>query len=127
MNGESENNSVVQASDSGEAVTDQQKNVTLLVYILQAIAPFLGLTSIAGVIVNYLKRDEVRGTFLESHFDWQIKTFWFTLAGGIIGFLLTFILIGFPILLLVGLWYIYRVVKGWLAFNDGNALDDGLF
>lgn len=63
------------------AVDDKLKNLTQLVYILQAISLAVGLTAIAGLILNYLKRDEVKGTYLEDHFRWQIKTFWYALVG----------------------------------------------
>ncbi|MEH6468774.1 MAG: hypothetical protein V7725_04085 [Porticoccus sp.] len=106
---------------------DNLKNLTQLVYILQAISLVVGVTSIAGLILNYLKRDEVKGTYLESHFAWQIKTFWLALLGVILGWLLAIVLIGFLILGAVGLWYIYRIVKGWLAFNDGKELSNALF
>ena len=101
-------------------VDDNLKNLTQLVYILQAISLVVGVTAIAGLILNYLKRDEVKGTYLEAHFTWQIKTFWYALLGMILGWLLAIVLIGFLIWAVVGLWYIYRVVKGWLAFNDGK-------
>lgn len=103
------------------------KNLTQLVYILQAISLVVGVTAIAAVIINYLKRDEVKGTYLESHFNWQIKTFWYMLAGVILGWLLALVLVGFLVLAVVGLWYIYRIVKGWLALNDGKELSDALF
>jgi uncharacterized membrane protein len=109
------------------AVSDKQKNLVLLVYILQALSFLVGVSAIAGIIINYLKRDEVKGTWLESHFDWQIKTFWYTLLGSIIGFVLLIIGIGVLILGAVTLWYIYRVIKGWLAYNDAKTLPDGLF
>lgn len=107
--------------------SENQKNLTQLVYILQAISLVVGVTAVAGLILNYLKRDEIKGTYLESHFNWQIKTFWYALLGVILGWLLALILIGFLIMLAVGLWYIYRIVKGWLAFNDGKELPDALF
>ena len=102
------------------------KDLTLLVYILQAVGLFIGLTWIAAVIVNYVKREDVRGTWLESHFDWQIKTFWVGLAGSILGWLTIWILIGWLILFAIGVWAIYRIVKGWLALNDRAPLPDSL-
>src|SRR5690606_1791453 len=62
--------------------------------------------------------------WLESHFNWQIKTFWYALAGLFIGFLLLIILVGGLIMLATTIWMIYRIVKGWLAFNDGKELPD---
>jgi len=103
------------------------KNLTLLVYVLQAVGLFIGLTWIAAVIVNYVKRDDVRDTWLESHFNWQIKTFWVGLAGSIIGVLTMWLLVGGLILIAVGIWAIYRIVKGWLALNDRKPLPDTYF
>ena len=81
-----------------------------------------GLPSILAVVINYVKRRDVRGTFLESHFRWQIRTFWFALLWIVIGFLLFITLIGIPIAFAVfffaGIWVIYRVARGWLALND---------
>lgn len=114
-------------TSTGSSPDDKLKNLTQLVYILQGISLMVGVTSIAGLILNYLKRDEVKGTYLESHFTWQIKTFWYTLLGVILGWLLAIVLIGFLILGAVTLWYIYRIVKGWLAFNDGKELSNALF
>lgn len=109
------------AEVSSTAITEKnQKDLTQLVYILQVISLAVGLTAIAGVILNYLKRDEVKGTYLEAHFRWQIKTFWYALGGVILGWLLAIVLVGFLILAATGLWYIYRIVKGWLALNDGK-------
>ncbi|MDX2348811.1 MAG: hypothetical protein QNK32_00335 [Porticoccus sp.] len=118
---------LINNSSSKPEPDDNLKNLTQLVYILQAISLVVGVTSIAGLILNYLKRDEVKGTYLESHFAWQMKTFWFALLGVILGWLLAIVLIGFLILGAVGLWYIYRIVKGWLAFNDGKELSNALF
>ena len=85
-----------------------------------------GLPSIIAVIINYVKRGDVRGTYLESHFGWQIRTFWFAALWAALGVLLwvvlAIVLIGFLIgpalLMLTGLWVIYRVVRGWLALRD---------
>ena len=114
------------ANNAVNSADDNLKNLTQLVYILQAISLVVGVTSIAGIILNYLKRDEVKGTFLESHFNWQIKTFWYMLIGVIVGWLLALVLVGFLVWAVVGLWYIYRIVKGWLALNDGKELGDAL-
>lgn len=118
---------LIDNSSSKPEPDDNLKNLTQLVYILQAISLVAGVTSIAGLILNYLKRDEVKGTYLESHFTWQIKTFWYALLGVMLGWLLAIVLIGFLILGAVGLWYIYRIVKGWLAFNDGKEINNALF
>ena len=85
-----------------------------------------GWPSIIAVIINYVKRNEVRGTFLDSHFSWQIRTFWWSLLWVVIAGLLiaTFIgmVIGVPMMLVVGLWILYRIVRGWLALTSRKAM-----
>jgi len=87
--------------------------------------------SIIAVIINYVKRSEARGTWLDSHFSWQIRTFWFALAWtvlvGVVGALLAIVLIGFAIwwigFFVLGIWAIYRVVKGWLRLQSRLAVE----
>lgn len=105
---------------------DQLRQYTLIAYGLYAASIFVGLTSIAAVIMNYMKRNEVQGTWLASHFEWQIKTFWFTLIGAVIGFVLSFVLIGIPILFAVSIWFIYRIVKVlWCLWIINQSVMDG--
>ncbi len=87
--------------------------------------------SIIAVIINYVKRGEARGTWLESHFAWQIRTFWFALVWTAIvlcvGLVLAIVLIGFVIWWigfgLLGVWAIYRIAKGWLRLQDRRAIE----
>ncbi len=85
-----------------------------------------GLPSIVAVVINYVKRGEARGTFLESHSRWQIRTFWFAALWCVVGGLLFLTLVGIPLALAVffgaGLWAIYRVVRGWLALRDRRPM-----
>lgn len=97
-------------------------NLTLTIYILQALSLFVGVTAIVAIIINYLKRDETRGTLYESHFLWQMRTFWWGLLGLALGYLTVFLLVGFIILFAVYVWLIYRVVKGFLNLNDGKPM-----
>lgn len=101
---------------------DSQRNYTLIIYALYGAALIVGLTAIVAVVMNYIKRDEVRGTWLESHFDWQIKTFWWALVWSIVGFILTFVLVGFAVLFAVMVWYIYRIAKGFIYLNDRKPI-----
>ncbi|MBS3805634.1 MAG: hypothetical protein KGY54_13890 [Oleiphilaceae bacterium] len=95
--------------------------MAVAVYILQGLSFFLGgITGLAGVIINYVKLDDVRGTWIEPHFHWQIRTFWIALLWTVIGVITTLIVIGWFILLGMAIWVIYRVVKGALALNDGK-------
>jgi uncharacterized membrane protein len=85
-----------------------------------------GWPSLIAVILSYVKRGEARGTFLESHFRWQIRTFWFALLWVLLALFLAFTLIGIPLAIVMagvaGLWVIYRVVRGWLNLNDRRAM-----
>lgn len=98
------------------------KTLTLVVYGLQAAGFFIGLTWIVAVVVNYVKLEEVAGTWLESHFRWQIRTFWWGLAGAVVGLILMLVLVGWLLWIGVAVWLIYRIVKGWLYFNDNKPM-----
>ena len=90
------------------------KQVTLVVYVLQALGYLTGgLTAIAAIIVNYIKKEDVAGTLYESHFTWQIRTFWWGLLWGVVGFVLWFA---------AWIWMIYRVVKGWLKLTENQPV-----
>ena len=89
-----------------------------------------GLPSIVAIVMNYVRRSEVRGTFLESHFRWQRRTFWFALGWiGAIVLLsapLFLVLVGFVTLPLgiaaIGVWVVYRVARGWRALREGKPM-----
>jgi uncharacterized membrane protein len=116
----SEQEFIASGANPEERRKDPLRNLAVAVYILQGLSFFLGgITGLAGVIVNYVKLDEVQGTWIEPHFRWQIRTFWIGLLWGVIGFITTFIIIGWFILLAISIWIIYRIVKGALALNDG--------
>ena len=104
--------------------TDEKKlrDLALLVYVLQAVGFALWPTWVAGAVVNYVKIADVRNTWLETHFNWQLRTFWFWLAGMIVGFALLIVKIGWLINVGVTIWAIYRVVKGWLYLNDRKPM-----
>jgi uncharacterized membrane protein len=90
-----------------------------LVLILTAF--LTGWPSIIAVVLNYAKRPEVRGTWLDSHFGWQIRTFWFALLWLLLGGVAFFTLVGIPVALVVwvltGLWVLYRIVRGWMTLS----------
>ncbi len=99
------------------------KRLATICYALYALSCVIGITAIAAIIINYLKRDDVAGTWVASHFEWQIKTFWYGIAGAVISWLLMFVLIGFPLMIAVVVWVIYRIVKGWLALWEDRPVD----
>jgi uncharacterized membrane protein len=89
-----------------------------------------GWPSIIGVIINYVKRGDVRGTFLESHFRWQIRTFWYALLWAVLALLVSLplmvVLVGFltwPVLMFaLGVWAVYRIARGWLALRERRPM-----
>ena len=117
---------------------------THVIYALHALAVIIGLSafhtivgsfigglpSIVAVIMNYARRSATRGTYLESHFRWQIRTFWYAALWSFVIWAvsvpLMVILIGFPLLILghyaLAIWIIYRIARGWLALRDKRAM-----
>ena len=85
-----------------------------------------GWPSILAVILNYVQRDAVRGTYLDSHFRWQIRTFWFAFLWLLIGAALVVTLIGIPLawilVVVVGLWVLYRMLRGLARLMDQQAM-----
>ena len=74
------------------------------------------------MIIDYVKRDEAKGTWLESHFRWQIRTFWCGLLWGALGAVLVFVVVGFLVWVAAAIWVIYRIVKGWLDLNENKPV-----
>jgi uncharacterized membrane protein len=89
-----------------------------------------GWPSIIAVVINYVKRHDAKGTWLESHFQWQIRTFWSALLAsvviGTVGAVLAIVLVGFAIwvigFFMLGIWAIYRIAAGWMRLNDRRAI-----
>jgi len=119
---------------------------THVIYGLHALAIAIGMTSavtivgafvfgvpsIVGVVLTYIKRAEARGTFLESHYRWLLRTFWIAVLGGLLAGLITLMLVltivgvilAWIPFLVVGVWLFYRIVRGWLALKDRTPLSD---
>ena len=123
--------------------TIPQDNLVLLthiIYALHALSVIMGLIgsafvimafltswpSIIAIIINYVKRDAVRYTYLDSHFSWQIRTFWFALLWIIIAAILFISLLGIPLSWIItigaGIWVSYRIIRGWIALSDGKPM-----
>ncbi len=101
------------------------QRLATIVYVLQAASLFTGsLTLFAGVIINYVRMEDVQGSWVESHFRWQTKTFWYTLLWLVIGGVTTLLLIGWAILLAGSIWLIYRIIKGWVYLSEHRAMPD---
>lgn len=85
-----------------------------------------GWPSIIAIIINYVKRGDARGTWLDSHFGWQIRTFWFAVLWIALAVLLFLSIIGIPfawmLAVFAGLWVLYRILRGWIALADGRPM-----
>jgi uncharacterized membrane protein len=85
-----------------------------------------GWPSIIAVIVNYVKRGDARGTWLDSHFGWQVRTFWYAVAWVVLAGLLFLSVVGIPVawvlLLLLGIWVLYRIIRGWVALASASPM-----
>lgn len=126
--------------ETAPEISSSAHKVSHVVYALHAFAIVAGLAgtatvvgsfigsvpSILAVVLNYVKRSEARGTWLESHYSWQIRTFWFALLWIIAGALIALTVIGIPIsigvFIGVTIWIMYRVVRGWLALSRDEAI-----
>lgn len=108
--------------NNNRPATDKLRTQAIIVYALYAASVILGVTVIAGVIMAYMKRDEMQGTLYYDHMQYLIKTFWWSLIGFIIGYITLFILIGGVILFISGIWFIYRVVAGFIKLYDNKPV-----
>ncbi len=91
------------------------------------VGSFVGsVPSIIAVILNYAKRGDARGTWVDSHYRWQIRTFWFALLWFVIGWVLIFTIVGavvgVPILAALTVWLVYRIARGWLRLRDRRPM-----
>ena len=109
------------AAATGEG-SESLKTLCAVVYGLQIAGFLVGFTPLVGVILNYVKRAEARGTWLESHFNWQIRTFWWSLLWFAVGLALAIVLVGFLIMCAAGLWVLYRAIRGWVELTEGKPM-----
>ncbi len=123
----------IEATPAGERDVNSSIGVTQAMYALHALAPFTMWTlAIVAMIIGLIKRDDVRGTWLDSHYAWMSRTFWWGLLLAIAAWTVFWVLglmtlgIGMIVLWIlpvaVVIWYLYRVIKGWLALNDRKAI-----
>jgi uncharacterized membrane protein len=84
----------------------------------------VGLTALVGLIIAYVKKPDLASTPFGSHMNYAIRTFWVSVAGWIVGSILTVVLIGYLLLLIVSLWSLFRCVRGLIKALDGRAIDD---
>ncbi len=97
--------------------------LTHILYALYALSYLTaGMSALAAIIINYIKREDTAGTLYASHFTWQIRTFWWSLAWGILGFVLAIVAVGFIVMWVSAIWMLYRIVKGWLYLYDTKPM-----
>ncbi|HYC02501.1 MAG TPA: hypothetical protein VED40_04370 [Azospirillaceae bacterium] len=94
-----------------------------IVYVLYLVSLVVGVTSLVGLVLAYVNRGSASG-WLQSHYDFQIRTFWIGLIAGFCSFILTFVLIGWPLLLLVTIWFIVRSAKGLSNAMNSRPMPD---
>ena len=99
---------------------ENERTVVLVAYVLHLVGAIAGVTSIVGLILNYVRRD-TSGIY-RSHHDWMISSFWWALLWVIIGCITIFILVGWLILFAVWVWYLYRHVRGLIALLNGEPI-----
>ena len=98
------------------------RRLAFLNYVLLALSFMFGITSIIAVVIAYLNRGDARGTPAGSHFTWQIRTFWYGLLWGFFCSLTFYLGIGLIGGGILTVWFIYRVVRGWMALRDGAPM-----
>ncbi|PCM45737.1 DUF4870 family protein [Marinobacter sp. ANT_B65] len=109
---------------SSESISlSSEKNTVWLVYILHVLGFFTGgLTSIAAIIVNYVKMSDMKSSVAKSHFKWQIRTFWWGLLWSLISLVLTYFLVGLLGFVVLFFWFVYRLVMGMIKLNDNKGM-----
>jgi uncharacterized membrane protein len=106
------------------------RRITLIDYVLHIAGLLLsmGILSVVALIINYIKRDDARGTIYESHMNWMIRTFWWTVFWVVVLFIPNLLLAAVTLgllsflFLLPFVWYLYRMIKGLLRLNDGRPM-----
>lgn len=98
------------------------RQLTLAVYILYAVGIFTGLPALIGIIINHVKRDDTAGTIYRTHFSWQMRSFWWGFVWAVLGTLTVVVGVGFVILGVNWVWLVYRLVRGFLNWNDGKPM-----
>jgi uncharacterized membrane protein len=111
----------VQSAVSG--IGQSEKTIPTVIYACLAASFLYGITMIAGVIAAYVYREGANGTWLRSHYDYQIDIFWKSLIGGVIG-VCTIAFFGLGVFVLIGtyVWVIVKIIKGWRALAEGKAI-----
>jgi len=109
-------------NNNAEQKDKELRQFVFIGYILQAVFFVFVVTPIFGMIINFIKKDDLLKSRYHSHYRWQQNTFWYGLLWMFLSVMTYFFLIGFVVFFFLGIWYIYRIVKGWLYLVDGKEL-----
>src|SRR3546814_182672 len=110
-------------ASEGQSANEAERTTLLIAYVLQAISPFTAfIASIVSLVISYIKSAETQNEFIRSHHRYLIRTFWWTLCLGFVFGLLCWILIGIPLLIGLGIWWVYRMVRGFIAFSERRSI-----
>lgn len=112
-------NTEIASADIG---TEAERNILVIAYALHALALVTGLSAIAGVIVNHIKINETQSPFVRSHHSWLIRTFWWGLLWSVVCTALVWLLIGVFGYFILAVWWIYRIVRGVLAYTERKPM-----
>ncbi len=114
---------VTPGSNPGQDASEAERTTLLIAYVLQAVSPFTAFAaSIISVVISYIKAAETQNDFIRNHHRYLIRTFWWTLILGFIFGLLCWVLIGIPLLFGLWIWWIYRLVRGFIAYSERRIL-----
>jgi len=109
--------------DENSPIIKSNRQMLLVIYILFAIGLVTGgLAGLVGVIMSHLKRADCAGTWLDSHHRWLQRTFWFGLLWAVVSIATWVFILGIVLAIATSIWTIYRIVRGFLAFNDGKPM-----
>ena len=100
---------------------ESDRTLVLAAYVLHLVGAIAGIPSLIGLVLNYLKRNDC-GELLASHHRWMIRSFWWALLWVVVGAVLTLVVVGWVILGLAWLWYLYRHIRGLIALVNGAPL-----
>ena len=106
------------SSDWGE---DNERVVLLVTYVLHSLC-FIGVTALIAVIINYIKIKETHSEAIRSHHRWLLRTFWWGLLWGVVSFVMMFVAVGFAGFLILGIWWLYRVIYGAINFLERKPM-----
>jgi len=108
-----------------DSLTSREK--VQAIYLVYLASFVLAPLSFVGVFFAYKLRRECHGTWLESHCNWQIQTFWISFGAFVAGVILTFLFIGVAVMVVASLWFLYRVIKGWIKLSENQVVEPRAF